>query len=505
MKFLDLFSGIGGFRLGLEQHGHECVGFCEIDKYARQSYKAIHNTEGELEYHDITTVTNDQWRALRGNVDIIAGGFPCQSFSIAGKRAGFEDETRGTLFFEIMRAAEQIQPSLLFLENVKGLMSSKTELTFDDIIEILNHEIVGGTLWEKEFSPMNNWNMLADNTSHYLAEKLQMKSVYQNPKSDISLTKNSESVYEMTEKEVEAGLRKRLQYLATQIYQTMRKQTDCQTELMQQFGGKGEEWALIQERLFSIENLKAMDMSTLEKMVVINGEIEKLLNKKSEENSNLVKSSIISTESKQMIEQKICTFVQEENTLLFIIKQWKLSTNLWKKVTSNLMKKKEGMYYVGTFNVILNTLDELGYDAEWQVLNSKDFGVPQNRERVFIIGHLRGSGGREVFPIGGTNEQNDSKVVGMLDLPGKDQYNRVYSIDGLSPTLTTMQGGRQEPKIMIDGRIRKLTPLECFRVQGFPDWAYEATKKINSNSQLYKQAGNSVTVNVIAAIAERFE
>ena len=62
MKFLDLFSGIGGFRLGLEQHGHECVGFCETDKYARQSYKAIHNTEGELEYHDITTVTDDQWR-----------------------------------------------------------------------------------------------------------------------------------------------------------------------------------------------------------------------------------------------------------------------------------------------------------------------------------------------------------------------------------------------------------------------------------------------------------
>ena len=284
MKFLDLFSGIGGFRLGLEQHGHECVGFCEIDKYARQSYKAIHNTEGELEYHDIKTVTNDQWRELRGHVDIIAGGFPCQSFSIAGKRAGFADETRGTLFFEIMRAAEQIQPSLLFLENVKGL---------------LNHD-------------------------------------------------------------------------------------------------KGR-----------------------------------------------------------------------------------------------------------TFRIILQAMDELGYDAEWQVLNSKDFGVPQNRERVFIIGHLRGSGGREIFPIGGTNEQNDSKVVGMLDLPGKDQYNRVYSIDGLSPTLTTMQGGRQEPKIMIDGRIRKLTPLECFRVQGYPDWAFEAAEKVNSNSQLYKQAGNSVTVNVIAAIAEK--
>ena len=89
MKFLDLFAGIGGFRLGLEQAGHECIGFCEIDKFAQKSYKAIHNTEGEREYHDITTVSNEEWRTLRGTVDIICGGFPCQAFSIAGKRKGF--------------------------------------------------------------------------------------------------------------------------------------------------------------------------------------------------------------------------------------------------------------------------------------------------------------------------------------------------------------------------------------------------------------------------------
>lgn len=84
MKFLDLFAGIGGFRLGLESAGHECVGFCENDKFARKSYKAIHNTEGEVELHDITTVPDDTIRGI-GHVDIICGGFPCQAFSCINK------------------------------------------------------------------------------------------------------------------------------------------------------------------------------------------------------------------------------------------------------------------------------------------------------------------------------------------------------------------------------------------------------------------------------------
>jgi cytosine-specific methyltransferase len=82
LKFLDLFAGIGGFRLGMESAGHECVGFCEIDKYARASYKAIHNTEGEIELHDITRVTDESIRGF-GSVDVICGGFPDWAFDKA--------------------------------------------------------------------------------------------------------------------------------------------------------------------------------------------------------------------------------------------------------------------------------------------------------------------------------------------------------------------------------------------------------------------------------------
>lgn len=95
LTFLDLFSGVGGFRLGLEKAGHRCIGFCEIDAKARESYKAIHNTENEVEMHDITTISDEFVRGIR-RVDIIAGGFPCQAFSVAGKRKGFRG-TRGVV------------------------------------------------------------------------------------------------------------------------------------------------------------------------------------------------------------------------------------------------------------------------------------------------------------------------------------------------------------------------------------------------------------------------
>lgn len=130
MTFFDFFSGIGGFRLGMEMAGHECVGHCEIDKFANMSYKAMHHPkESEAEFGDIRTV--DPWDLPE--CDIYCGGFPCQSFSTNGKRRGFED-TRGTLFFEIMRLAKVRHPRIIFLENVKGLLNHKGGDTFETII-----------------------------------------------------------------------------------------------------------------------------------------------------------------------------------------------------------------------------------------------------------------------------------------------------------------------------------------------------------------------------------
>lgn len=119
MRFFDFFAGIGGFRLGMEMAGHECVGHCEIDKYANMSYIAMHKPkESEVFFDDIRTVD----AANMPECECYCFGFPCQSFSIAGKRGGFDD-TRGTLFFEVMRLAKIRKPRYLFAENVKGLLN----------------------------------------------------------------------------------------------------------------------------------------------------------------------------------------------------------------------------------------------------------------------------------------------------------------------------------------------------------------------------------------------
>ena len=137
MKFIDICSGIGGFRSALEKHGHECVAFAEIDKFAKQSYRSIYDTENGEELDDITNVTDEHFRLYRGQVDIITGGFPCQAFSIAGNRRGFED-TRGTIFFHIARAIKEIQPSYVLLENVKGLLSHDKGRTYGTIVQALD-------------------------------------------------------------------------------------------------------------------------------------------------------------------------------------------------------------------------------------------------------------------------------------------------------------------------------------------------------------------------------
>ena len=134
IKYFDMFAGIGGFRSGLEAiGGFECVGYCEIDKYAKQAYEAIYDTGGELYFDDARKIVPEQLP----DFDLLVGGFPCQSFSIAGARKGFDD-TRGTLFFEIARIASVKKPKYLFLENVPGLLNHDSGKTFETILRTLD-------------------------------------------------------------------------------------------------------------------------------------------------------------------------------------------------------------------------------------------------------------------------------------------------------------------------------------------------------------------------------
>lgn len=122
MRFVDFFAGIGGIRLGFEQAGHKCVGFCEFDKFARKSYKTMYDTTGEWESHDVRTIEPYDIPSA----DIWTGGFPCQDVSVAGKQRGLQGERSG-LFYEIVRLlegrAEEDRPEWIVLENVKNLLS----------------------------------------------------------------------------------------------------------------------------------------------------------------------------------------------------------------------------------------------------------------------------------------------------------------------------------------------------------------------------------------------
>jgi DNA (cytosine-5)-methyltransferase 1 len=198
-----------------------------------------------------------------------------------------------------------------------------------------------------------------------------------------------------------------------------------------------------------------------------------------------------------------------------------------------------------SFSTIIQTLDELGYDCQWQVLNSKNHGVPQNRERVFIIGHLRGTPRPQVFPFGETDgttdtgfEPRDTEVSSTLrsrygngtgrhiqQLNNPTHSNdRVYGTGGVIPTLNTMQGGMRQPFVVdpqgrknkvctptsssptlranthgnqpVVNGIRRLTPTECERLQGFPDGWTEGI----SDTQRYKTLGNAITTFVIRDI-----
>ncbi len=135
IKFFDMFSGTGGFRAGLERAGgHACTGHCEIDRHADRAYRAVHNVkENEVFYEDATTIIPEEMPQF----DLLCAGFPCQSFSIAGRRKGFDDQ-RGTLFFEIARVAGKRRPAYLLLENVPGLLSHDQGRTFTTILSTLS-------------------------------------------------------------------------------------------------------------------------------------------------------------------------------------------------------------------------------------------------------------------------------------------------------------------------------------------------------------------------------
>ncbi|MDT2742905.1 DNA (cytosine-5-)-methyltransferase [Lactococcus garvieae] len=436
MKFLDLFAGIGGFRLGMESAGHECVGFCEVDKFARKSYKAIHNTEGERKYHDITAVSDEAWRELRGTVDVICGGFPCQAFSIAGKRKGFLDETRGTLFFEIARAAEQIKPRTLFLENVKGLLSHDKGRTFIIILSTLD-----------ELGYNVEWQLL--NSKNF------------------GVPQNRERVFIIGHLRGTSG---------REVFPITGENTGAFKRVVNGRETHGHSTYDVFGTDGISPTLKTMQGGNLQPKIVVN------INPSGNGmNGNVYDSErlapTLTTNKGEGL--KVAVKVKEATKKGYAIAEQGDSINF--SVPNS--KTRRGRVGKG----IAQTLDTQCNQA-----------VIVQKPRGFNKG-----GEHEIAPTLSANswhENNLLKTGGVYTNDSKS-YN-----SGILPGLSRTLKAHNHDAGIFDGiRVRRLTPRECWRLQGFPDWAFDKAQEVNSNSQLYKQAGNSVTVNVISEIARRLK
>lgn len=424
--FLDLFSGIGGFRLGMEQAGFRCVGYCEIDGHARKSYQSIFDTKQEVEMHDITKLSDEFIRGI-GRVDIITEGFPCQAFSLAGKRKGFSD-TRGTLFFEIARFASILRPKLLYLENVKGLLNHERGATFETILRTLDE--LG---YDVEWQLFNSKEFVAQNRERvFIIGHLRGAGT----KKIFPLTREEGSADQKSGRIHLAGTT----HAANDLSRFTRERTYYTDGLMR--------------------TLTATDYKTPKQIVVgnvnpsgggMNGQVY--------DASGL--SPTITTNKGEGNKIAIPILTPDKATI---------------RQNGRRMKQNEAPMFTLT---------------------------TQDRHGIIVAGSIDGS---------------------------YRSAAAIHSVDGLCQyqEANTVVTGDQQAVVTDDFQIRKLTPLECWRLQSFLDWAFLSAKfgsrqiaeeiisnrldhyncrydQKTSDSQLYKQAGNSVTVSVIYLIAKHFQ
>ena len=490
MRFLDLFSGIGGFRLGLEMAGHTCAGHVEIDKYANQSYRAIHQPkEREFFHEDITTITDESIRELRDRgIDIIAGGFPCQAFSIAGKRAGFED-TRGTLFFDIAKLAREIQPKYLFLENVKGLLNHNRGDTFEVILRTLD-----------ELGYDAEWQVL--NSKHF------------------GVPQNRERVFIIGHLRGRGG-RKVFPITGDG------KQVDDEFKINQignlidteSFGGNPQGG-----RVYRIDGispcLNTMGGGGLEPKIAININRGKISCQKDNTSTCLdanyfkgldnhgARTGVMAVSYDRTkgigdeIEVAHCLNSSDWRGLNRNQKQNAVVVPaVLRPVRTDYGKKIRKQYESGEIEESRHNMTRLE-PRDDEISNT--ITTVQKDNLLLDQRYIDGISDKHSFA--------KKKAQGMLNESGElpERFNpyNAQEIDEVSPTLTANCDRSTNSSTVLmkqpNFRIRKLTPKECWRLQGFPDWAFERARAVGvSDSQLYKQAGNSVTVNVVYEIAKR--
>ena len=370
-----MFAGIGGFRAGLTRAGgFQCVGHCEVDKYADASYRAIHDIEKEECYYPDAREIDP---ASMPDFDLLCGGFPCQAFSLAGRRKGFDD-ARGTLFFEIARLAEVKRPAYLLLENVPGLLSHDGGRTFAVILSTLH-----------DLGYHVEWTVL--NSKHFGVPQSRRR-----------------------------------------VFLICYLDPRCAGKILPVFGNDGK--ALIQlvggpqgHRVYDPEGVACTQTAGGGGLGVKTG----LYLVPDDPKATFV--DLCAGHPKQTGQARCVTARYGQTTL------------------SNHRGERSGV-------LLIKEATKKGY-KEASPGDSVDLGYAGSNTRRGRVGH------------------------------------------DIAHTLDT--GSSTQGIVARGGRIRRLMPRECLRLQGFEDSQIDRILAITSDAQAYKQAGNSVTVNVIEAIARR--
>lgn len=432
MKVLSLFSGIGAYEKALTRQGikHDVVAYSEIDKYASKIYSTIHEIPEKLNLGDATKIDE---KSLP-DFELLVGGFPCQSFSHAGKRLGFA-ESRGTLFFEIARIAKHKQPKYMVLENVKGLMTHDKGKTLDTIVHTLN-----------EIGYLVDFDLL--NSKHFGVPQSRDRIYIICVRKDLAaqeewiIPKKKNVINQTKERLQENGIESFVFPFPKETEVTKKLKDILETNVDDKF------FIPIQRIKGAVakENYIQWDSSGKE----YNSQQDRAFyNEK-------VTGTISTNGNANVIEDSIDTLIKQLNDETFLVRE----------------------------------ATQKGY-AEAHEGDSISMGVIPSKTR-------RGRVGKEIVKTLTTKDEN--AVVVPKWIPDGEGINRTLRTGGHG----TMTNKHNFDAVYQGCKIRRLTPKECYRLQGFDDSDLDKAKAIGiSDRQLYKTAGNSITVNVLESIFAR--
>jgi len=431
-------TGIGSPEQALKELGipHKIKFACEKDKYARKSY--LENFNPELMLEDMT---KESWIGNEFKSDLYVGGIPCQSFSLAGKRLG-ELDPRGLLFYDFYRYVKEQQPKYFIIENVKGLISDNDGKTFRNWKDLLGCSENGTPyFFPHEDSLLYNLHWEVLNTKDY------------------ELPQNRERVFLV-------GIRNDLP----------------------------NDFVFPAKKPLKIRLKNILEQNVHIKYYLSENMVKGIVFKSNENNIGYINQN---TQASQVFSDESIFHTLSAGTHGY--------ANGYLKIKSATKKR-----YEETFdNNIINIEYPESQTRRGRVNKNLAFTLKTNPNNAVIqLNNSKESGGKQPYQQNRIYDSNGispalmrekSDIIIQINNPTHSN-DRIYDAEGISPTLNTMQGGNRQPFIYNDFSIRKLTPLECFRLQGYSDSFFHNCQKVNSDTQLYKQAGNTISVTVMKAI-----